>query len=908
MSENLDTLRAVANTLIARATPITSQRIHEIVEQYRAMFPDVTDAEAQRLEREFETQHDVTMRHAEILTEEQYEPWLDKRKDRIDPYYWDRYSWLLKEKRFSAQVINMLDGETDRVLGFLGDPFQTQSWDRRGLIFGHVQSGKTAHYIGLICKAADAGYRFIVVIAGIHNNLRQQTQARIDEGFIGIDSARPLSLGKRKDIGVGKLKNMRTPVCLTSSLKDFNRDAAHSMIGMSLRNSREPVVCVVKKNANTLRNLTEWLKATSATGQQHFVDEPMLLIDDEADNASINIKYGKEGISTINGQIRKLLKLFSRSCYVGITATPFANIFIEPDTENEMYKSDLFPRHFIISLEPPSNYFGTNKVFLQDSSPSVKHIKDNEEVLPIKHDIGWELEKLPLSMIKSIRTFVLACAIRLTMGGDRRQHCSMLVNASRFINVQSQLKYEITVVLKRIQQSARVHGALSPDQALKYPEIAALEQTWQEVYRSTMSVPAWATIQNCLHQAASPIKVIEVNSKSTEPLNYSHYRKGLSVIAVGGYSLSRGMTLEGLTVSYFLRSSVMYDTLMQMGRWFGYRNGYENLCRLWMTEETEGWYQHISESIEELRAELHSMARLGATPKDFGLRVRSHPDNLIVTARNKMGSGQMFKLKIGLANRFCETSILKRDQASLKANLQSVFRLGEYLEKIGCPPSSAEKDRYGWLLKGIPSKAILGFLGEFQNHPGFNLTDPRPLTQYIIERSETELQAWDVLFASIQDSKSPRRDDILENNALGIKINCQTRTAGSRSDSKTLYVSNKQRVSSRGIEKVGLSSALIERVEFEYRSSLQSAQSNMNYPDRIYRAERTRPLLIIHLLKIKTAPQDEIEHPDPVVAWSISFPKTETEEERVEYVVNTTWWQDHFGADIDEKEIEGDDV
>lgn len=662
-----------------------------------------------------------------------------------------------------------------------------------------------------------------------------------------------------------------------------------------------------QKNASTLRNLTEWLKATSATGQQHFVNEPMLLIDDEADNASINIKYGKEGISTINGQIRKLLKLFSRSCYVGITATPFANIFIEPDTENEMYESDLFPRHFIISLEPPSNYFGTNKVFLQDSSPVVKYIKDNEEVLPIKHDIGWELETLPLSMIKSIRTFVLACAIRLTMGGGR-QHCSMLVNASRFINVQSQLKYEIAVVLKRIQQSARVYGALSPDQALKDPEMAALEQTWQEVYTSTIPVPEWATIQNCLHRAASPIKVIEVNSKSTEPLNYSHYRNGLSVIAVGGYSLSRGMTLEGLTVSYFLRSSVMYDTLMQMGRWFGYRNGYENLCRLWMTEETEGWYQHISESIEELREELHSMVRLGATPKEFGLRVRSHPDNLIVTARNKMGSGQMLRLKIGLANRFCETSILKRDQASLKANLQSVFRLGEYLEKIGYPPSSAEKDRYGWLLKDIPSEAVLKFLGEFQNHPGFTLTDPRPLTQYIIERSETELQAWDVLFASVQNSRSSMGNNILKNHTLGIKINCQTRTAGSRSDSKTLYVSNKQRVSSRGIEKVGLSSALIERVESEYRSSRQSTQSNMNYPDRIYRAERTRPLLIIHLLKIKTASQDEIEHRDPVVAWSISFPKTETEEERVEYVVNATWWQGQFGEDIDEEEMKGDDV
>src|SRR5262249_35101440 len=155
-----------------------------------------------------------------------------------------------------------------------------------------------------------------------------------------------------------------------------------------------------------------------------------------------------------------------------------------------------------------------------------------------------------------------------------------------------------------------------------------------------------------------------------------------------GFSLSRGLTLEGLTVSYFLRNSMMYDTLMQMGRWFGYRPGYDDLCRIWMLEEAESWYRHIALSIDELREEMRRMEEANATPEQFGLKVRSHPDTLIVTARNKMGSGEQVVVRVGLANQFIETTALRRDGQD--ANRRAAVALAERLAEAGRPTSSSE--------------------------------------------------------------------------------------------------------------------------------------------------------------------------------------------------------------------------
>ncbi len=844
-----------------------------------------------------------------FLTASTYAPWLDAARARIDPYYWDRYRKLLAGRGFSGDVLSSLDKVTDQILDFLENPTKGESWDRRGMVVGHVQSGKTANYTGLICKAADAGYRLIIVIAGIHNNLRNQTQERIDDGFVGRDTARLLS---NKDdpaqrfIGVGCIDRSRRPVTFTNSIKDFSKALATG-VGVPIDNLKEPAIFVVKKNSSTLKNLISWLQEHNKKAASSVIDVPMLLIDDEADNASINTAQAPEEATKINEQIRSLLQLFARRCYVGYTATPFANIFIDPGSSDEMLGQDLFPKDFIISLDPPSNYFGAERIFLEEGRSVIRFIQDNEELLPLRHAKDFLVADLPPSLEKAVRVFILSRAIRISRG-HQRQHCSMLINASRFTEVQKRIHARVHQLVEKIRASVRVHSSLPVAEALKDPEIAMLRKAWEEEYGSD-ECSKWSVVQPLLLEAIGPVKVTIINSKSAEKLDYgSHAASGLNVIAVGGFSLSRGLTLEGLTVSYFLRNSIMYDTLMQMGRWFGYRLGYEDLCRVWMVEEAEGWYSHIAESIEELREELRAMSAAGATPEQFGLKVRNHPDTLIVTARNKMRTGKQFEVVIGLANKFVETSVLRGDDDSLQANRNNAVSFAKRLSAIGMPVESAVHVSGGYLLSGVPVHLVREFVSAFVNHSVLSqLSEPAQVCQYIDARSDGELSVWDVLFASVQKNGEDQLIDV----SLGIPIYCQRRSEGiqTRNDPNAISITSKRRVASRGVEKAGLTQEQIEKAEAHYRAhdgNKPLKVETRNYPDRIYRSMRKRPLLVVHLLGIGEKDED-MSNKVPVVAWSISFPETSIKEHLVSYIVNTTWVKEYFPEEFDDLELGGQD-
>ena len=703
-------------------------------------------------------------------------------------------------------------------------------------------------------------------------------------------------------VGVGLFDSRRQPNSFTTSQRDFNKATANS-VNVPLQNLAEPVVLVIKKNLNTLQNLTEWLTAKNAQRGTSTVRYPMLLIDAEADNASINIRRDQNEVSRINGQIRKLLALFDRSCYIGYTATPFANIFIDPDSVDDMLGHDLFPRDFIVSLNPPDNYFGATRVFVEDAERVVQTVDDHADLLPLKHRIDHRVTDLPETLKTAVRAFIVARAIRLACG-QVGEHNSMLVNVSRFMNVQTQIRNEIHLLIEGIRRSARVNAARPPAQALRDPEIAALRQVFRYHYEDP-SGTSWEDIRELLHESVSPITVVEVNSRSSGSLDYlDHDRAGLNVIAVGGLSLSRGLTLEGLMVSYFLRNSMMYDTLLQMGRWFGYRNGYEDLCRVWMPEEAQGWYAHITDSIEELRDELARMQSVNATPKDFGLRVRSHPDTLIVTARNKMGSGQALRV-IGLANSFVETAILRRDTRSLESNLQAAVALAEGLRRRGFPPEEGERVGGGRLIRYAPVFVVDAFLLAFRNHEGSPKTEIDPVRSHISARRSDELSEWDILFAGVTSKEASPQS--LRDSSLGFTLVCQRRTAGTRSDTRTLMVTNRQRVSSRGVEKTGLTEHEVRHAE-EHFDSVQHGSKlhgRVHYPDWTYRKFRNKPLLVVHLLAIGKE-GDDLSKETPVVAWSISFPSTRLEEERVEYVVNTTWYQEHYGDEDDDEDVADD--
>ena len=902
MNEALDKLETMVGALLASERLPTLDRIRELIGIVRLtpLCSAVSEDEAENLAKRFEERHGFTMSLGAVLKQADFVPWLDGARAAIEPYFWRRYRQLLAKDGFSGDVLAALDDVTNQILGLLENPKKSDSWDRRGMVVGHVQSGKTANYTGLICKAADAGYQLIVVIAGVHNNLRNQTQIRIDEGFVGRDSARMLSNGQDKIIGVGQFDSSKEPVTFTNSKRDFNKAVATS-VGVGLHGLKNPAVFVIKKNSSTLKNLLEWLKEHSRRGNRSTIDAPMLLIDDEADNASINTKHGKGEVTRINGQIRDLLKMFERSCYVGYTATPFANIFIDPDSNDEMLGEDLFPKDFIVSLDPPSNYFGANRVFLEDADAIIRPIEDNEDFLPLKHATDFQMAALPPSLVSAVRAFIVARAIRL-LRGHERAHCSMLVNASIKNDVQRQLKNQLHLVLERIQQSVRVQAALPPDQALRDPEIRALQETWKAEFGEAAGFD-WPKVQSRLLDSASPVRTVLINSKSKDALDYAgNAASGLNVIAVGGFALSRGLTLEGLMVSYFLRNSMMYDTLMQMGRWFGYRPGYDDLCRVWMPEAAQGWYEHIAEATEELREELRVMQAANATPQQFGLKVRSDPETLIVTARNKMGTGEKLRVSIGLSKTFIETAILRNDTASLDLNRALAKSFVKELESTGRPLNSAEKVTGGWLLQGVSPGPVEDFVSGFQNSPGCLKTDPGPVRQYIEQRRDNEFAKWDVLFAAIADAEPTG----LVDTSLGISLNCQRRGRGkpdSANDERTtLRITNKQRVASRGIEKTGLTPEQVSAAEAAWTKE----KGSQNFPDRIYRQVRERPLLIVHMLAIGSK-EDDLSKSQPVVAWSISFPETKLEQKLVEYVVNTTWWRENYREELDDDDSGGDD-
>ncbi|MEF3047110.1 Z1 domain-containing protein [Pseudotabrizicola sp. L79] len=888
--------------------PLTAEKIRSaIAEQLKnqTFNGKVSADEAEQVARLLEEKHGISMGLGAIVDAKEFEPWLNDAKinDEVGDFYWGRYRQLLFKKGLPKSVIDATDTVTDKVLDRLGNPRDMSPWSRRGMVVGHVQSGKTANYTGLICKAADAGYRLIVVIAGIHNNLRNQTQARIDEGFIGRDTGRLAHANKaqrQKIIGVGQFDQREFPVSLTNTLRDFNKATATtntSQIGQY----NVPVVLVIKKNSSTLKNLLEWLKEHSVHQGTQMVSQPMLLIDDEADNASINTAYARDEVTRINGQIRELLSLFHRSCYVGYTATPFANIFIDPDTDDETLKQDLFPRHFIIGLDAPSNYFGAQKVFLDARERHVRLIDDNEDILPMKHKIDHPVDVLPESLIRAVRAFIVARAIR-NARGQQAAHASMLINASRFTDVQGRLRSRVADVVDRIRAAVAVDGAKGTA-ALRNPEIAALHAVWEAEFAAAEGAD-WPTVQARLHEVLVAARVVEVNaSKRSQPLDYDQAGEhGVTVVAVGGFSLSRGLTLEGLTISYFLRNSMMYDTLMQMGRWFGYRPGYEDLCRIWIPADGVGWYAHIHEAMDDLQTQLKRMELAKATPEQFGLAVRSHPESLIVTARNKMGTGREFPMKVGLAGKLVETTRIRTDRDQLDRNRQAGQALAAAIKASGLAPQHPSR---GTLFSGVSVDLIRDFLRAFRADASDPLTDPRLMADYIDARADTELREWDVLFASAQKADATPAD------LSGIDMRAFGRSVGEPDLRQgVLAISGtSRRVGSPGDERVGLTKEQIDAATNAFREERirDGKPVPETLPPRIFCEVRgRRPLIILRFVEPVVPEELKAKSPDLVLAWSICFPPSEVQGGTVEYIVNTIRMREMFGEEEIEEEALGD--
>jgi Z1 domain len=738
MSDAFDTARALAVTLLNREPMRTPEVIRAQVVKAVSITPGLTASDTDALVAQLMHEANVHVPDATLMDDPtDHIEWLPTKRGRVEWKFWNRYkAFLEQEKKLPEPVVSALGKLTDEILAKLEDPERPPNWDCRGMVVGSVQSGKTANYCGLICKAIDSGYRLIVVLAGMHNNLRSQTQYRLDEGVLGRDSQKDRSLNQANSlIGVGKLfTELLHVTTLTSSLEDGDFRAPKADTSVDI--GGHPVVLVIKKNGSVLKNLLKWVlhvRGEEVPGENRKLIRgvPLLVIDDEADNASINTKDKKHGppdqndVTAINGRIRELLDAFEKSAYVGYTATPFANIFINPDAETPKHGEDLFPRSFILNVSPPSNYVSPSRVFGLDGDadsgiepkeglPLCQVVDDHQTVFPPKHKKDLCIKELPDSLKLALLCFVLVCAARRARG-QKESHNSMLVHVTRFIDVQ----HQVAQLVQRLVDSVRRRIELGEGE--RQPTLLSeLRNLWEDEFvpKSELirrvtpdeNLPAvkWEQVAAELPEAVARIEVKEINGHATDALDYVAHRQGINVVAVGGDKLSRGLTLEGLSVSYFLRASQMYDTLMQMGRWFGYRPGYLDLCRLFTTEDLRRWYRHIALAEVELRREFDRMKTAGLTPKRYGLRVREHPGGLLVTALNKMAHARTQRLSY--AGQLVQTAHFVTASQTVRSNAEVMER---FLGGLGGRHTAIERDT-AWLWIDVnPGKLLNDLLRDF---------------------------------------------------------------------------------------------------------------------------------------------------------------------------------------------------
>lgn len=832
-------------------------------------FQHLDEAAVNSIIRELETSFTVTQRRGAVITKG-HRPWLGSRRPEINFFYWNRLRrYYLETGILPSKVLATLDVDTDQVLDQCGDPTLPADGAIRGMVMGNVQSGKTTNYSALICKAADAGYRVVILLAGITNSLRAQTQERIDETFIGKISM--FAAAAQQSLPIQNYATeRRIPSYGTSRDSDFSSGRDGIYFGLS--GHKEPMIFVTKKNKSVLERLERWIDDQGDTGGY---DLPLLLIDDEADNASINTAKDPKRTTAINGVIRKILYKFPRSAYVGYTATPFANIFIDPETTEEMENDDLFPSNFIKALDPPSNYVGSHRVFREGGdlkATMVRLVDDYRVLLPLSHKSGDSLRQLPDSLKHAIRVFCVSRAIRV-MHGKGAAHCSMMINVSRFNSIQDQVLGLAYEYLSEIKDAVSIYGALPPH-SIKDDVINSIRESFEQEYADLDFT--WKDVLSRLNDGVQTIEVRTVNMRGGK-LDYILNRKqGLHVIAIGGLALSRGLTLEGLTVSYLLRNTSASDTLMQMARWFGYRPGYEEVCRLYLPKISLDHYEYVDEATEELRSEIKRMQLANRTPADFGLKVRQSPLAIRVTAANKMRTAEKVTIAQDYSARHVEGHALPNDAEISKVNRGAIEGL---LIKLGKPNRS--EDGY-FLWSQVSGRDILDLLRkcQFADHPDLaRIAEQSLFYDYVSDRVADELSKWDVALPMRKSGERALFGDV--------SVRLRARDQGTVTKGTYRVNGSKNRVADPGDAWIGL--------DDRQRQEAEDAFARDEYGrERAACSVRGRPLMLIHafwgrLRADAGASDDVLKVEGPIATLSFCMPETSKPAKAHVYQVNAVY-------------------
>ena len=632
---------------------------------------------------------------------------------------------------------------------------------------GYVQSGKTANFSALIAKAADLGYKLFIVLSGIHNALRQQTQRRLDR-----------ELGLTTNGGVGLPEPGRRWISLTTA--DLNGDFRPGTVSPSVLQGNERVLIVSKKNATVLRRLSQWM---SASVPPHV---PVLIVDDEADQASINTGGNRaplpdqvdlapgdldggegQGIdpdevspSRINALIRQLLRSFGRVSFVGYTATPFANVLINHEGIDREVFEDLYPRDFIISLPRPAGWVGTERLFGRDPLPGendevqaidvTEFVPESEigDLVPDGGDVALFEPRLCESLKMAFLDYILGIAGRMHRSGPNVP-ASMLIHTSHRTVVQNKMGELVRGHVTQLRQQWRYdRSSIRP----------LLRARWENRFRPVIAsinagrdLPFDGIEEQIDRLFRDPLPVLVLNSNSPDVLDYDA-DPSLKAVLIGGNRLSRGLTIEGLLVSYYLREAAYYDTLLQMGRWFGFREEYVDLTRLWTTDDLAEWFHDLAFAEEELRREIERYEREKLTPLEFGPRIRAHPV-MQITARNKMGAAR--PVALNFAKTLVQTATFRLENLSwLEHNLEVTRR---FLASLG-PSATVRGNWPAWT--NIDWREVDRFLAEYWTDPSAGMMDVALIREYIHSQvRHNELLNWTICVCT-QSSAAVGAEDL----------------------------------------------------------------------------------------------------------------------------------------------------
>jgi hypothetical protein len=666
-------------------------------------------------------------------------------------FYWAAYIAYLRTRGWQEESILALENSTKSVVERFADPTATTVHATKGLVVGYVQSGKTANFTGVIARAADAGYRLIIVLAGTWNILRSQTQRRLDKELIGKELLdKEEEYANRPDdwdefISHGDLPEHLGTFNwerLTNLSSDYRRlGAAIAALDFTRRDPTKPFydpdnlkhaptrLVVMKKNSAILKKLIHDLTSIRA----RLADIPTLVIDDESDQAGLNTlspdrrdSSGSRERTKTNRAIVGLLGLFPRGQYVGYTATPYANALV--DLEDAQ---DLFPRDYILSLDRPKDYMGVSDFFdatlvSDDVPPGDFSYKENAFI----RDASDDTKAAPYAdaIERALASFVLAGAVKLF-----RAH----VDPKRYsFRHHTMLVHTGSQIARHEQDRADVEAAFQACAFSTPGGLTKLRQLWEEDYSKVSAAQGAGEVTPedfgaltvhigaCLDRLQGGPSILVLNQDSEDAPDFTHGR--VWCVVVGGNKLSRGYTIEGLTVSYYRRVANQADTLMQMGRWFGFRKGYRDLVRVFIGR-SEGHHEVDLVDLfkqaclmeEDFRADIRRYAPMLPRIKPVQIPpLISLAGDLQPTSRNKMWNAVVKSRNYG--DRWSMPTRPTSDASKMKANEDAAWRLISHsgqdplLKKLGGRYSDGKNRIWNALVAVTPTTALIDFLAAYQ--------------------------------------------------------------------------------------------------------------------------------------------------------------------------------------------------